>query len=150
MPFPSTAVETLRIDLAQGTGRSPWGGKVTLTSVEEIRDTDGRDVILGSGRGDTVQSDYGGGDVLKLRGGDDTVRIFEQAENLTYDGGAGRDTLMHLAGLRRQHARPRRPGAANAGGVRRRPAQRRRGDLRLVDLDRLDLPADRDGGGGGR
>lgn len=93
VPFPSTAVETLRIDLAAGTGRSPWGGKVVLTSVEEIQDTDGRDVIFGSARGDTVQSDYGGGDTFKLRGGDDTVQIFVQAENLTYDGGAGRDTL---------------------------------------------------------
>jgi Ca2+-binding RTX toxin-like protein len=92
--FPSDAVEALRIDLAQGTGRSPWGGKVTLISVEEIRDTDGRDVIFGSRRADTVASDYGGGDVFKLRGGDDTVRLFARAEKLTYDGGEGRDTLV--------------------------------------------------------
>ena len=98
-PFPSTSVETLRIDLAQGAGRSPWGGKLVLTSVEEVRDTDGRDVILGSGRGDTVQGDHGGGDVVKLRGGDDTVRIFERAEGLTYDGGAGRDALVISLGF---------------------------------------------------
>ena len=127
-------METLRIDLAQGTGRSPWGGKVTLNSVEEIRDTDGRDVVLGSGRADTVASDYGGGDVFKLRGGDDTVRLFAQAENLTYDGGEGRDTLVISLGAGDNTLDLGNP--APTPGFRRGADLRRRGDLGVVGLDR--------------
>lgn len=96
--FPSAAVETLRIDLAAGTGRSPWGGRLALTSVEAIRDTDARDVILGSGRDETVRSDFGGRDVFRLKGGDDTVRLFNTAQGLTYDGGGGRDELIIALG----------------------------------------------------
>ena len=93
-PFPTPAVATLALNLATGTGRSPWGGTIRLASVEVIRDTDARDVILGSRRGDTVESDHGGGDVFRLKGGADTVSLFGSAAGLTYDGGTGRDTLQ--------------------------------------------------------
>ena len=113
-PFPSTSVETLRIDLAQGAGRSPWGGKLVLTSVEEVSDTDGRDVILGSGRGDTVQSDFGGGDVAEAARRRRYGAHFRagRGADLRRRRGAGR--AGDLAGLRGQRPRPRRP-ARNAG-----------------------------------
>jgi Ca2+-binding RTX toxin-like protein len=66
--------------------------------VERIVDTDARDVILGSARADTVVSDFGGGDVFRLRGGNDRVELFNTAADLTYAGGKGRDTLQIALG----------------------------------------------------
>ena len=91
--FPTPFVQQLVVNLSTGTGRNPYGGKLTLTSVEEIRTTSQADKVIGSKHADTVDDIYGGGDTFLMKGGRDTVKLFSAFQNTTVDGGAGRDTI---------------------------------------------------------
>lgn len=91
--FPNTPTQGLVIDLKSGTGANPWGGTLKLKSVEKIIGTDAADKIYGSDKADWIETQDYGADLVKARGGNDTVVLWPFANGARLDGGAGRDTL---------------------------------------------------------
>lgn len=94
--YPTAAVEQLVVDLAAGTGRNPYGGALSLRSVENVIGTAGADRLLGSAR-DNVFGDGRfdtGADFIRGRAGNDTVRLAPFSSGVDADGGTGRDTLF--------------------------------------------------------
>ena len=87
-------VEQLVVNLGTGTGRSPYGGDLTLTSVEEIRTTDQADRVVGSRRAETVEDGFGGANVFRLKGGDDAVLLPANFQGTLVDGGPGADRVQ--------------------------------------------------------
>ncbi|MCA9834133.1 MAG: calcium-binding protein, partial [Thermomicrobiales bacterium] len=93
--FPTAFTQQLVIDLAKGSGKNPYGGNLSLKSVEVIHDTPQGDRILGSIADETIISDYGGGkDIFRLRGGDDEFQIAVTLAGTEVDGGTGSDSLL--------------------------------------------------------
>lgn len=91
--FPNPNTQGLVIDLKTGIGTNPWGGTLKLTSVEKVIGTDGADKIYGSNKADWIETQDYGADIVKGRGGNDTVVLWPFAVGDKLDGGAGRDTL---------------------------------------------------------
>jgi VCBS repeat-containing protein len=100
--FPTPFVQQLIVDLGAGTGQNPYGGTLSLISVENIFGTPNADIITGSDAvnviGDAIIETAG--DIINALGGDDFVGFFSFAgfnASLTgaqIDGGAGTDTLV--------------------------------------------------------
>jgi VCBS repeat-containing protein len=100
-PFPNPFVQPLTIDLGTGTGQNPYGGTLTLTSVENVYGTPAPDQIVGSD-GPNIIGDgivETAGDIIDARGGDDIVGFYSLAgfdaslPGAQIDGGAGVDSL---------------------------------------------------------
>ncbi len=104
------------VDFAKGTGKNPFGGALKFKSVEAVRDTAEADKVFGSGKDERVLSDRPGGDVFKLKGGDDFISLFGAAPDMVIDGGKGRDELV-LALPERDVRLDLKDGAMNAGAL---------------------------------
>ena len=93
--FPNAFAQQMVVDLAKGTGKNPYGGDLTLNSVEVIHDTTQGDRVLGSKADERVISDRGGGnDVFRTKGGNDDFQIAVTLVGTVVDGGAGDDSLQ--------------------------------------------------------
>jgi VCBS repeat-containing protein len=100
--FPTPFTQQLIVDLTLGTGQSPYGGTLTLTSVEHVVGTSAGDIITGSDATNIIGDgifDESSGDVIDARGGDDFIffttfnAFFPTRPGATIDGGAGFDTV---------------------------------------------------------
>ncbi|WP_137177490.1 VCBS domain-containing protein [Roseomonas sp. AR75] len=98
----SPRVQPLFVDLAAGTGANPYGGTLTLTSVENVFGLEPGDTVLGTD-GSNIIGDARSetaGVVIDARGGDDIVGFYSLADVIpslagaTIDGGAGLDALL--------------------------------------------------------
>lgn len=91
-------VQKMVVNLIKGTGKNPFGGDLTLNSVEIIRDTAAGDKIIGSKKAESVFSDFAGDDVFRMKGGKDLVSIngttFGAKNDMVIQGGKGIDTLQ--------------------------------------------------------
>jgi Ca2+-binding RTX toxin-like protein len=90
-PYPKT--QTLVLDLKTGEGLNPYGGKLKVDSIEKVIGTDEADRIYGSDGADWIETQDYGADLVKARGGNDTVVLWPFANGARLDGGAGKDTL---------------------------------------------------------
>ena len=92
--FPNPYTQTLVIDLKSGAGKNPYGGAIKVDSVEKVIGTDAADKIYGSEHDDWIETQDYGADLVKARGGDDTVVLWPFANGAHLDGGNGKDTLQ--------------------------------------------------------
>ncbi|MDX2158537.1 MAG: calcium-binding protein [Hyphomicrobiaceae bacterium] len=94
-------VQQLVVDLSAGTGQNPYGGTLSLVSVENVVGTSEGDIITGSSAANVIGNAVGenGPDVINALGGDDIVNFFSFAgffpgqAGATIDGGTGVDTF---------------------------------------------------------
>ena len=72
-PFVNYFTRKRVIDLANGT--DPYGGIVTLTGVENVRDTSAGDLFIGDDKANRIGDGFfdGGADTVRAAGGNDTV-----------------------------------------------------------------------------
>ncbi len=91
--FPNPRIGGAVVDLKSGTGTSPYGGTLSLHSVERIIGTDQADLLKGSSAAEWFETQDYGADKVVARGGDDTIVIWPFAVGCTVDGGGGTDTL---------------------------------------------------------
>lgn len=120
--FPTPFLSGALVDLAAGTGASPYGGALTLTSVENVIGTSLADTLQGDGAANVFGDGQfdGGADVIDGRGGDDTVKLSPTSLGVTAEGGAGTDTLFFQANdglLRLDLTDPSRNAGIFAGGA---------------------------------
>lgn len=92
--FPIAKTQTLIVDLKTGAGQNPYGGTLTVDSVEKVIGTDAADKIYGSEKADWIETQDYGADLVKARGGNDTVVLWPFANGAKLDGGGGKDTLQ--------------------------------------------------------
>lgn len=92
--FVTPKTQTLILDLKTGTGQSPYGGTLKVDSVEKIIGTDAADKIYGSDKAEWIETQDYGADIVKARGGNDTVVLWPFAVGDRLDGGGGKDTLQ--------------------------------------------------------
>ena len=99
--YPTPHAAGAVVNLSAGTGTNPYGGMLTLTSVENIIGTDKADTLTGSNAdnrfGDGIYDI--GADTINALGGNDRVELAEVAFGVHADGGAGIDTLAVNLGL---------------------------------------------------
>jgi Ca2+-binding RTX toxin-like protein len=87
------------IDLQKGSGTNPYGGTLKFKNVENIEGTDNSDRILGNTDDNNLYGGtLGGSDVIKGRGGDDTIGVVISPadrghQKIVADGGSGNNTL---------------------------------------------------------
>lgn len=91
--FVNPKVQQLVIDLKTGTGDNPYGGKLKVDSVEKVIGTDEADRIFGDNKRNWIETQDYGADIVKARGGNDTVVLWPFAFGAVLDGGKGKDTL---------------------------------------------------------
>jgi Ca2+-binding RTX toxin-like protein len=99
-PGPNHGAE---VDLAAGTGVNAYGGALKTIDVEDVTGTVKSDTLLGDGKANVLDGTLGGDDVLKGRGGDDTIVVGGDSfshgpavkAKITADGGGGNDTLTY-------------------------------------------------------
>lgn len=93
--YPTPYIAKLVVNLTTGTGISPYGGRFTLTDVENIIGTGTADRLTGNGADNTFGDGMfdRGADLIAGRGGDDTVKMSIQESGVSADGGAGSDTI---------------------------------------------------------
>ncbi len=82
------------IDLSQATNANPFGGTLTLKSVENVFGAQGNDIIHGNASNNLLEGGFGGVDSLYGEGGNDTLSFFDLQNVGVADGGDGNDTLM--------------------------------------------------------
>jgi Ca2+-binding RTX toxin-like protein len=90
------------IDLADGTGTNPFGGKLTLKSVENMLGTMSDDDLRGNSADNFISGGFSGNDKLFGRGGGDLIEVWGNVPDGPFtfvaDGGKGWDTLQfHLS-----------------------------------------------------
>lgn len=99
--YPNFPTQNLVVDLSTGVGQNPYGGTLTLTSVENIVGTGGvfgvtSDHITGSNARNVIGDGLfdGGDDIVHAAGGNDLVLLSSYTKSgAVYDGGAGIDEL---------------------------------------------------------
>jgi serralysin len=95
--FPNLPATGATVDLAKGTGINPYGGQLVLNSVENVSGTFFADTMFGNDAANVFGDGFsdGGADIVRARGGDDTVILAPSvASGARYDGGSGTDTLL--------------------------------------------------------
>jgi serralysin len=97
-PYPNALKGQLVIDLTKGTGRNPYGGKLTLKNVENVVGTTAADRITGNNKANTLGDPFDtGADIIDARGGDDIILLGWSAKGgAKVNGGAGTDELRFL------------------------------------------------------
>jgi VCBS repeat-containing protein len=99
---PNPIVQQLVVILSIGTGQNPYGGTLSLTSVENVIGTSNPDTIIGSDDANIINDGIveTAGDIINALGGDDIVGFFSFAgfipslPGAQIDGGDGIDTLL--------------------------------------------------------
>lgn len=90
---PDGAVANLRT----GKGQNPFGGKLSLDSVENVSGTAHDDMLTGNIKANFLYSGHGGADRIHGLGGDDSILVDHNFGTISsgrrFDGGAGSDTL---------------------------------------------------------
>lgn len=94
--FPNFPSQGAVVDLTTGTGTTPWGGALTLGSVENVVGTFLADTLTGNAADNTFGDGLfdTGADVISGKGGNDRIWLSHQSDGATVDGGTGRDTLL--------------------------------------------------------
>lgn len=103
--FPHDFIQTMVVNLANGRGLNPYGGKLHLSGVENVVGTDSADIITGSNKANVIGDGFqdGGADTIKARGGDDIVKAVD-LDLIRSNGGRGFDTFQFLGNIDLQDA----------------------------------------------
>lgn len=86
----------LVVNLTTGVGQNPYGGALSLTSVENVIGTNLADTITGNNSANIIGDGRfdSGADQIAALGGDDTVKLTPFSSGVKADGGAGTDKLF--------------------------------------------------------
>lgn len=94
--YPTALAQQLIINLATGVGQNPYGGTLSLTSVENIVGTGAADQITGNDDANIVGDGLfdGGADIVNAAGGNDIVYLSSfTTAGASFNGGSGTDQL---------------------------------------------------------
>lgn len=96
LPDQPSPIRGAVVNLATGQGLSPFGGTLTLTSVEEVVGTWQADQFTGNRAANRFGDGLfdSGADTIRAGAGDDEVWLTSTSTGADVDGGAGRDRLF--------------------------------------------------------